>query len=77
MKRRHSKLHSTFTKEVVLLTSPADNVVPKQQSKQNLYQLGHVLSAVQISKDWSENQVLQNLKDFFKEKLNDTRLEIL
>ena len=43
----------TFTKEIILLTSPTDCKVVRQGTKQMLYQQGHILSAVELHKEWT------------------------
>ncbi|KAG1954942.1 G2/M phase-specific E3 ubiquitin-protein ligase-like [Pimephales promelas] len=77
-KRPRAPNHQTFNKDVVLLRSPTDDMVVKQRTKQNLHELGHILSAFEFNKSWDYTTVLQKIKDGFKEKIPpDVSLEIL
>lgn len=44
-------------------------MVVKQSRKQQLYEMGHVLSAVEIEKAWTANEVIANLTSCFDGKI--------
>ena len=59
----------TFTKEIILLTSPTDCKVVRQGTKQMLYQQGHILSAVELHKEWTAYEMIAHLTDCFGSKI--------
>ncbi len=56
---------TTFAREVVLLRRPSDSVV-RGRAKAELQRLGHVLSSFGFDKLWSANEVVEKLKEAFK-----------
>ncbi|XP_033869022.3 uncharacterized protein LOC117407897 isoform X1 [Acipenser ruthenus] len=69
---------ATFTKEVVLLGGPHNNVVVKHRTKQLLYESGHVMNAFEFHKDWSAEELLENIRSAFSSHLPPgANLEIL
>lgn len=67
--RPRTQYHRTFNKDVILLTSPHDNVVVKQKKKQHLHEIGHILNAFEFDKAWDSTTVLKKIKEGFKEKV--------
>lgn len=61
-KRPRTQYHQTFNKDVILLTSPHDNVVLKQKNKQHLHYIGHILNAFEFDKAWDSATVLKKNK---------------
>ena len=61
----------SFTKEVILLPSPVHKAVVKQGVKQELYQLGHILSAVELRKEWTAEELLHHIRKCFNGKIPD------
>ena len=68
-----SRQAATTTKEVILLTSPSERVVPKYATKVELHKNGMILDAVEIDRGWSEKQLIEALENLFAHKLNGTR----
>ena len=60
--RPRTQYHLTFNKDVILLTSPDDNVVVKQKKKQHLHEIGHILNAFEFDKAW-DRTVLRKIKE--------------
>eukprot|EP00112_Aurelia_sp_Birch-Aquarium-sp1_P025256 Seg831.11 transcript_id=Seg831.11/GoldUCD/mRNA.D3Y31 product="E3 ISG15-protein ligase HERC5" protein_id=Seg831.11/GoldUCD/D3Y31 len=60
-----------FHSDVVLLRSPDDTTVPKQQPKIELMERGHIFYGVTFYKEWSAGQVQNKIKDLFANILGD------
>ena len=60
--RPRTQYHRTFNKDVILLTSPDDNVVVKQKKKQHLHEIGHILNAFEFDKA-GDRTVLRKIKE--------------
>jgi hypothetical protein len=89
-KSSNAKGNSFYFKEIVLLTGPHDNIVPRQGSKlylkqnqnivrgvQFLKQNQNIVRGVQFSKEWSEQQVVEKVKSLFGQKLLHCNFEFL
>lgn len=61
---------ATFCKDVVLLLSPLDNVVPRQAAKLRLHNKKHIIQAVDVPKDLGREELLEFLSSLFVNKLN-------
>ncbi|XP_078139955.1 G2/M phase-specific E3 ubiquitin-protein ligase [Centroberyx gerrardi] len=59
----------TFFKDVILLCSPRDNKIPKQQMKTKLHEKGHILSALELDKTWDHTTLLLKLREAFDGKI--------
>ena len=71
------KGNSCFYKEIVLLTGPNDTVTPRQGTKLYLKRNKQIVRGVQFSKQWSEDQVTQQVKSLFGSKLLECSFEFL
>lgn len=58
-----------FMRDVILLTSPDINTVPRQGNRVWLMENGYVISGFQMHKEWSECQVVASLIEAFGDKL--------
>ncbi|XP_053190794.1 uncharacterized protein LOC128374565 [Scomber japonicus] len=68
----------TFYKDVVLLCSPRDKKVPKQQMKAVLHEKGHIVSALEVDKTWDHTTLLLQLRQAFDGKIpSGASLEML
>lgn len=63
--------HCYYSKDVVLLLSPRDNVAPKQSVKLNLHKKKHIIQGFQIHKEWSDTELKTRLCQLFEDKLGD------
>lgn len=63
--------HENFYKDVILLQNPEEKNVVKQNSKQKLYEMGHILNAFEFSKNWDSMTVMFKLRDAFHAKIPD------
>ncbi|XP_028409260.1 uncharacterized protein LOC114531853 [Dendronephthya gigantea] len=61
-----------FTKDVILLSGPNDTTVPRQGSRVWLMEHHHILSGVQLRKEWDSDKLLSFLKQLFPSKLMDS-----
>ena len=57
--------------DVILLTGPDINSVPRQGKRVWLMENGHVISGFQLQKEWSECVLEACLKEAFEEKIPD------
>ena len=76
-KRSNAKGNSFYFKEIVLLSGPHDNSVPRQGTKLYLKQNQNIVRGVQFSKEWSEQQVVEKVKSIFGKKLLHCNFEFL
>ena len=76
-KASNVKGNSCFYKEIVLLTGPNDTVTPRQGTKLYLKRNKQIVRGVQFSKQWSEDQVTQQVKSLFGSKLPECSFEFL
>ena len=58
-------------RDVILLTGPDINSVPRQGKRVWLMENGHVISGFQLQKEWSECVLEACLKEAFEEKIPD------
>ena len=56
-------------REVILLPSPVHKAVVKQGVKQELYRQGHILSAVELKKEWTAEELLHHIRKSFNGKI--------
>ena len=66
-----------FYKEIVLLTGLNDTRTPRQGTKLYLKQNQHIVRGVQFSKEWLEQQVIEQVKSLFGSKLSNYSFEFL
>ena len=64
---------STFTREVVLLSSPEDRTVLRGKAKAELMRRGQVISSFDFNRSWTEDDVYRHLRQAFGEKLQGAR----
>ena len=64
---------STFTREVVLLSSPENRTVLRGKAKAELMRRGQVISFFDFNRSWTEDDVYRHLRQAFGEKLQGTR----
>ena len=77
-KASNVKGNSCFYEEIVLLTGPNDTVTPRQLgTKLYLKRNKQIVRGVQFSKQWSEDQVTQQVKSLFGSKLSECSFEFL
>lgn len=57
-KGKATKPTGAFTRDVILLTGPNDEDVPRQGNRVYLQEKGHVLMAFPFEKEWSEAEVV-------------------
>ena len=60
-----------FSRDVILLAGPNDQEVPRQTSKVFLQENGHIISAFEFQKEWSEIDVEIEIRNAFEETLPD------
>lgn len=61
---------TTTMKEVILLKRPGENEVPKYGKKSELHRTGFIMDAVEVDKNWSEEELRNRLGTIFANKLN-------
>eukprot|EP00794_Sanderia_malayensis_P020750 gene20750-22778_t len=67
-----------FLRNIVLLSGPNDDLVPRQSTKLWLTEHGHVMSGIELQKQWISEQVVDCLRNAFDDKLTGlTTIEIL
>lgn len=67
-----------FTKDVILLSGPEDDTVPRQGSRVWLMENQHILCGVQLRKEWDSTKLISFFKNLFPSKLMDSdEIEIL
>ena len=59
------------------MTGPNDTVTPRQSTKLYLKRSKQIVRGVQFSKQWSEDQVTQQVKSLFVSKLSECSFEFL
>ncbi|XP_078542295.1 uncharacterized protein LOC144828029 [Lissotriton helveticus] len=69
--RRHFRGPPTFTKEVILLSGPHDEIVVKQGTKQFLYESGHIITTFEFNKLWTNHEVQDQLHVAFSPKIDN------
>lgn len=52
-----------------MLGGPHNNVVVKHGTKQLLYESGHVMNAFEFHKEWSAEELLENIRSAFSSHL--------
>eukprot|EP00794_Sanderia_malayensis_P014820 gene14820-16360_t len=66
-----------FFLDVILLRSPNDDIVPKQQPKLDLMERGHIFHGVKFDKEWNAVEVDKKIRDLFSNLLGyDSGYEI-
>ena len=71
-------MEGPFLRDLVLLFGPNDNLVPRQSMKLWLSEHGHVISGIQLQKQWTREEVDECLRNAFADKISHlTVLEIL
>lgn len=63
----------TFTKSVVLLTSPSERKVPAGEKKLKLYLSKFIIDAVEVSLTASNDELKKYFNELFAEKLGDAK----
>ena len=63
-----SKVATTAMKEVILLKKPCDREVPKYGKKSEMYRTGYIMDAVEIDRNWSEQEMRTRLATIFADK---------
>lgn len=58
-----------FTRDLILLSGPDDKNVPRQGTKLFLQENGHIISAFQFMKEWSDIEVTLQIAEALKDKL--------
>ena len=67
-----------FTRDVILLTSPDEKDLPRQGSKVFLQENGHIISAFEFRKEWSDIDVELEIRQAFQDTLpDDVEFEIV
>lgn len=67
-----------FIRDIILLSGPEVNVVPRQSVKVQLMESGHIIYGFQLMKEWKDFDVEINIRSAFGEKLADNvDIEIL
>eukprot|EP00794_Sanderia_malayensis_P017175 gene17175-18904_t len=67
-----------FLRDIVLLSGPNNDLVPRQSTKLWLSEHGHVMSGIELQKQWTSEQVVDCLRNAFDDKLTGlTTIEIL
>ena len=56
-----------FSRDIILLSGPDDKDIPRQGSKVFLQQNGHIISAFEFNKGWSEIDVEIEIRQAFQE----------
>ena len=64
-----SVVKGPFMRDVILLTGPDVNSVPRQAKRVRLMENGYVISGFQLQKEWSECVVEACLREAFEEKI--------
>ena len=64
-----SVVKGPFMRDVILLTGPRVNSVPRQEKRVWLTENGFVISGFQLQKEWSEFVVEASLREAFEEKI--------
>lgn len=62
-----------FSREVVLLSKPDVKFVVRGSNKAELMRKGQVIQCFDFFKEWTEEEVFENLRSAFAEILQDTR----
>ena len=71
-------MQGPFLRDLVLLPGPNDDLIPRQSMKLWLSEHGHVMSGIELQKQWTSEQVIDCLRNAFQDKITDlTTLEIL
>eukprot|EP00794_Sanderia_malayensis_P010434 gene10434-11528_t len=60
-----------FFLDVILLRSPNDDIVPKQQPKLDVMERGHIFHGVKFDKGWNAVEVDKKIRDLFSNLLGD------
>ena len=60
-----------FSHDIILLSGPDDKDIPHQGSKVFLQENGHIISAFQFHKEWSDIDVELEIRQAFQETLPD------
>ena len=78
-KKKKEKVPSgPFIRDIILLSGPDVNVVPRQGVKVQLMESGHIIYGFQLMKEWKDFDVEINIRSAFGEKLPDNvDIEIL
>ena len=66
-KGKATKPTGAFTRDVILLTGPNDEDVPRQGNRVYQQEKGHVLMAFPFEKEWSEAEVVFKLREAFQD----------
>ena len=60
-----------FSRDIILLSGPDDKDIPRQGSKVFLQENGHIISAFEFHKEWSDIDVELEIRQAFQETLPD------
>jgi hypothetical protein len=67
-----------FSRDIILLSGPDDKDIPRQGSKVFLQENGHIISAFEFHKEWSDIDVELEIRQAFQEILpDDVDIEIV
>ena len=66
---------TTTMKEIILVKRPSENEVTKYGKKSELHRRGFIMDAVEVDKNWSEEELRNRLGTMFGNKLNGVGLE--
>jgi hypothetical protein len=67
-----------FSHDIILLSGPDDKDIPRQGSKVFLQENGHIISAFEFHKEWSDIDVELEIRQAFQETLpDDVDIEIV
>ncbi|XP_028414357.1 uncharacterized protein LOC114537514 [Dendronephthya gigantea] len=75
-KKKDKPIVGPFLKDVVLLSGPLDDKVPRQGTRVWLMENKHILSGVQFQKEWDNHTLLSFIKSLFPSKLIEVDIEI-
>lgn len=60
-----------FSRDLILLTGPGDMNVPRQGIKVFLQEQGHIINAFEFMKEWSDIEIILQIREAFQEKIPD------
>lgn len=67
---RRTPITKSFTKSLVLMVHPGDRTVPLQHRKFRMYENGNIIDAVSIDIGKSEEDMINDFQQLFKNKLD-------
>ena len=71
-------MQGPFLRDLVSLSGPNGDLVPRQSMKLWLKEDGHVMCGIELQKQWTIEQVVDCLRNAFEDKITDmVTLEIL